>query len=501
MVRTVPVAKTPNPLSNLHTLCLMANKGVKYVVPDPPAFWAQFPALHSLKLQNVCIGYQQSGDINPDRAVEVVGAPKAAHAEPGDRTVLWLKDLPCQQLQRLELSRYYIVFHEAGINSGPDPSAPSTYSSNSGKGYRREGHSTGDDVSRLAGLSLQEQRPAVAAAAAQEHGTAAHVSSSSSSSGRELLGLEHCALVDCSFLLVPADQQDACSINTPHQVLSAQLMNLLARIMAADSDSSSSSGSKLRSLKLNGVDLGFRDVAAVLFSGLALHLEELEIQTQSWISCSTGTQQQPQQVLLPDLAKAIAAAAQSGGLRKLRRLSLCIEEPPPPASGRRQLEGMIFRNGSSMSLSGLSVLAAGCQLRSLQELRLSLTAEQDGELCKGSGWCACRTSSGLFGKLLLAPVPVFAGPWQELLRLRNLRKCDIKLQCYESKLVQSAPHIVNQGRAAVVGVCVRCGGAVSVSDLRLWMRSVAAAGLSGCQVNVDVMDCSPETKYARRGYC
>jgi hypothetical protein len=403
--------------------------------------------------------------------------------------VLWLKDLPCSQLQRLELSRYHIVFDEFDEFAWIGQPAPSTCSSVAGYS---------DHVSRLAGLSLQEQQPAVAAAAAQAQGSAFPVNSNS---GRGLHNLQQFTLVDCGFLMVGLDEQRGRDVNRPCRVLSSHLMHLLPSMMAGDRSSTrDSSGSALRSLKLHDVSLGFRDVFAVVWSALGDHLEELEVHTQSWISTGTGThQQQPQQLLLPDVAKTMAAAVQEGGLQQLRRLLLYIEEPPTPpsrhpSSPRRMLEAVKNRTMyfKSMNRLGLSVLSACCQLRGLQELRLALTAEQDGEFCRRSEWCACRTRSVLFGELIrespLAPVPAFAGHWQELLQLRNLRVCDIKVQCFGSKLVQSGTYPVGLRREGVAGVCARCGGAVNASDLCLWVRSVAAAGLTGCQLSVDVVD-------------
>jgi hypothetical protein len=488
MVRTIPVSKPLAPLSNLQNLCLMANQGIKYAVQDPPAFWALFPALRCLKLQNVGLGFQQSGDINPDRAVTVVGAPQAANGGLRDRLLLWLKDLPCLQLQRLELSRCNIVFDESDQGVGESAwviqPAPSTYSSSSsGVGY-----SNSDGMSRLAKLSLQEQQPAVAAAAVQAQGSAAH---DNNNSGIWLRNLQELTLVDCSFLMVPPSEQRGRDVSTPCPVLSSQLMHLLTSMMADDSSSSRDNrGYTLRSLKLHSVSLGFMDLAAVISSDLGNHLEELEVHTASWSSRSTGAQRQQ-----PDIAKALAAAVHAGGLQKLRRLSLCIEEPRPAAPGRghRMLRPALL---GSISPLGLSVLSACCQLRSLQQLRLTLS-EQDGHFCTEAGWCACRASYGPFGMLNreseLALVPAFAGYWQKLLLLRNLRVCNVRLQCFQSMPVQPGPHPADQRRAAVVDVCVRCGRAVSLSDLCLWMQSVAAAGLTGCQVHLDVVDCSPET--------
>jgi hypothetical protein len=92
----------------------MADKNVTYTLAEPAAFWSNLPALRSLKLQKVGLGFRGSGVIQDNRAVRVEGQD-ADVAQGGltDRVVLWVRDLPCKQLQRLELSRYYLVLEPA----------------------------------------------------------------------------------------------------------------------------------------------------------------------------------------------------------------------------------------------------------------------------------------------------------------------------------------------------------------------------------------------------
>jgi hypothetical protein len=450
-----------------------------------------------------------------------------------NRLVLWLKDLPCSQLQQLELSQYAIVAHEppvkpqtasntpgtgGGSGSGgegadatadsPDGSQPQQQQGDEDTGG--EGAVAGADRARIARLSLQDedQQP--------EAPTDANSSSNSSNAGTfcqdcDLSGLQHFALVDCSCLLVilpPDSDSNADAGAQPKPAGLTSMQPLLARLTgpaatAAGGTTGKLSGgcnSSLRTLWLDDVMLCLSTIQYICSSPLGKKLQELHVYTRTWWDESnrarargnTGPASGSKQPH-PDsdsIAAALAAAVPAGNFSKLRHLSLKLSV----------LGG--GPGGADLTVLGTSALTACAGFTSLQELYLRLgEGSHSGNTSEGmsSGWCGCRVG-------LAKPwaVPTFAGPWWDVLQMQHLRVLEVALAAGESRLAPSLRELRHAQdmltrREYVVGACSRCCGAVGERSLRRLMGCATAGRLSGCHMKVQVFPTSPEDQMAMLG--
>lgn len=501
------------PLGNLQSLTLVAERRNFYVVPDPAAFWAALPAIHSLRLQNVGLGYSADGDLSADRVVTVMGNKPgeqvSAKITIEDRLVLWLKDLPCSRLQQLELSQYAIVAFEPPVKAqaasnttgstsgsvkggaeaadgldGSQPQQQRGQENAEGEAVQGEAVVTGAEGARLARLSLQDedQQP--------EAPTDANSSSNTGTFCQDcgLSRLHHLALVDCSCLVVtllPDSNSNADAGPQPKAAGRTTMQPLLARLTgpAASAKLSGSCSSSLRTLWLDDVVMCLSTIQYICSSPLGQQLQELHVFTQGWQgdtdpAAGAPGSQQPH----PDsegIAAALTAAVAAGNLLELRHLSLHLSV----------LGG--GPGGANLMVPGLSALTACTRLPSLQELHMRVCAGANGG---GEGerseWCDCtvpvrlpsgRTSSNLTRMMS-------EGPWWDLLQLQHLRVLEVMVISLES----SRPPPARQGRAAqgpeekhlVVGGCSKCGGAVSEVCLLDVMRCAAAGRLAGCNMKV-----------------
>lgn len=480
----------------------MADNNVAYTLADPAAFWSQLPALRSLKLQQVGLVFRGSGVIDDSRAVRVEGEPDAAQGGLSDRVVLWVRDLPCRQLQRLELSRYYLVVEQAAAAA----------STAAGGRCVQQGHqgacgSSSSSVQQTrdttANPTQQQQQGSEASRAAEVTGFAGlsladkqqdvpfhNPGSNSSSSSSDLSGLQHLALVDCCCLLLPAARQSAAShtastssSSAPHKVQVASLRHLLAHVASPTQPHSSSS---LRSLTLHSVILTVDDLAAI--AALGDQLEELDVRAQfGWMAF--GVAPTPAAVAATSaLNDILAAAARDRKLQQLRRLSLLLSQPrlPKPCSEAplvvclsplEELPWLVsaLLDGCNDKVCLTPSVLLGCSaLRSLQELRLLLRADADVIRTRCPGWCSCCA----------AAVPR-AGPWKELLRLQHLQRGRITTR--HSRICEPL-HDPDGGHGLdiVLGVCGECGGAVSGAQYHALVEGVAAVRLPGFVFDVQM---------------
>jgi hypothetical protein len=508
----------------------MADKNVTYTLAEPAAFWSNLPALRSLKLQKVGLGFRGSGVIQDNRAVRVEGQD-ADVAQGGltDRVVLWVRDLPCKQLQRLELSRYYLVLEPAAAAAAAVAAAAAAAGGHcvqqgqqgacgSSSSSSNSGCSSGVQLTQdaVASSTCQQQQGPVASAAAEvtgfaelsladrlqglgvPAGRACHNPSSSSSTSSDLSGLQHLALVDCCCLLLAVEQSAAShtsssSSSAPHTVQVASLRPLLDHLASPTRphSSSSSSSSSLRSLALHKVMLTLDDFAAI--AALGDQLEELHVQAQF----AYGTFGVKHFVSGAEAAVAastalndiLVAAARDGKLQQLRRLSLLLSQPPS-VRGRCSEAAQVVRleldtlQGRSVGINPMRVLAAlcagdngeicltpavllGCSaLRSLQELRLLLKGDVGG-IAGGRGWCSCCAAAG-----------PRAGPWKALLRLQHLQRGHISTQYFNICSILRDPE-AGCVHDVVLGVCAECGGAVRGEQYQALVRGVTAVRLPG----------------------
>lgn len=469
--RYIPVpSRPPAPLLHLHTLCLMADKNVAYTLADPAAFWSHLPALRSLKLQKVGLGFRGSGVIDGSRAVRVAGEhPDAAQGGLSDRVVMWIRDLPCRQLQRLELSRYYLVVEPAAaadgrcVQQGQQDACGGCSSSSGGGGVQQardtlastltqqqqeSGASRAAEVTGFAGLSLADKQQREGGQDIPEERACQNPSSSSS----DLSGLQVLALVDCCCLLLPAAQQSAAShtssssSSASYKVQVASLRPLLDHLASPTHTQHGSSSSSLRSLTLHGVILTVDALAAIAVLGD--QLEELHVQAQFGHGEFGG---------LSGAAAAVAASSAlsdilDSKLKQLRRLSLLLSEPPVVRGPCSKLPaGCLGQN--RMLLMGVPVATAdgqgkervcltlavllGCRaLRRLQDLRLLLRVDAADPTDR----CSCCA----------AAVPR-ADRWKGLLSLQHLRQCYVGMQ-------YSNPHSAREPE-----VCRECGEPVRMT--------------------------------------
>jgi hypothetical protein len=215
-------------------------------------------------------------------------------------------------------------------------------------------------------------------------------------------------------------------------------------------------------------------------SPVGQELEELHIHTPNWLDSNVPVptdghdSQQSLGQPHPDsegVAAALAAASKAGNLQRLRHLSVDLTQPL--SRDRRA-----YQNGGERVILGMSALRACSGFKGLQQLHLLVDAGVEG--MGPLSWCGCIVAMS-YGKL-----PFFEGPWSALLDLPCLRVVEVEVLCSVSKLEPVVCGRQYREKKVVVGVCSRCGGAVSESMLRKWLECVAASMLPGCHIRVKV---------------